>query len=75
MYDPRMDDLLDYSNIMRRRVDLLRDALSVSLSHMPQGDDWDRCADAFVLTDPEDNDPEILEQIEMMASAQVAQHS
>ena len=75
MYDPRMDDLLDYSNMMRRRVDLLRDTLTLCLAAMPQGDSWDRCADVFVLTDPEENDPDSLAEFEMMASRQVAQHS
>ena len=64
MYDPRMDDLLDYASVMRRRVDLLRDALSDALAELPDGDPWRGYADLFVLTDPDLNAPEDVEAVE-----------
>ena len=65
MYDPRTDDLLDYVNVMRRRVDLLRDALSDTLAALPHGEEWADLADLYVVTDPSSDNRDDVEWISL----------
>lgn len=64
-----MDDLLDYVNTMRRRVDLLRDSLSEALTVLPDGGQWRDAADLYVITDPSSTDLDDVALISMQWDA------
>ena len=56
MHPDVVDELLDYTLAMRRRVDLLRDALSDVLAELPDEERWWGAQELYVVSAPDDTE-------------------